>query len=108
MLAATHQQTTDGRQSRRGGLGELVIHGTGLPPGFSVPIPVIEQDAFWRTETMSTSGAPVVLVQKSFTMAQVNNPDADRGLCGTGICGAGTATAMIGMVVGMRLMRRRR
>ena len=86
--------------------GEVVIDGTGLPPGFSVPIPVIEQDAFWRTETMSTSGAPVVLVQKSFAMAQVNNEDADRGLCGTGICGAGTATALIGMMVGMRLMRR--
>ena len=88
--------------------GEVVIDGTGLPPGFLAPIPVVEQDAFWRTETMSTSGAPVVLEQKSFPMAQVNNEDADRGLCGTGICGAGAATAMIGMMVGMRLMRRRR
>jgi hypothetical protein len=88
--------------------GELVIDGTGLPPGFAVPIPVIAQDAFWRTETMSASGAPEVLVQKSFTMAQVSNPDADRGLCGSGICGAGTATAMVGMMVGMRLMRRRK
>lgn len=88
--------------------GEVVIDGTGLPPGFRAPIPVIEQDAFWRTETMSTSGAPEVLEQKSFTMEQVTNPDADRGLCGTGACGGGTAAAMITTFAGLCLMRRRR
>ncbi len=90
--------------------GEVVINGLGSPPGFIMP--VIDQDSIWRTETVTASGPPTVVTQKQFTVAQVIGDDANTGLqlcgAGTGLCGAGTAAAMLFMMLGLRIMRKRR
>lgn len=89
--------------------GEVVIEGVGSPPGFTAP--VIDQDAMWRSETVSTSGPPKTETQKQFPTAQVISEDASSGgllrLCGAGVgeCGAGTAGMLLLMMLGLRLMR---
>lgn len=90
--------------------GEVVINGSGSPPGFTPP--VIVQDAIWRTEMIDVSGPPTVITQKQFGVAQVIGTGSSNvlQLCGsgTGICGAGIAGVLLFMMFGLRLMRRRR
>jgi len=88
--------------------GEVVIEGSGTPPGFSAP--TIEQDAVWRSEEVSESGAPTVVTQKQFAVARVNGAADGVALCGAGVgqCGAGVATIMLFCMLGLRLMRTRR
>ena len=90
--------------------GERVIEGSGLPPGFTPP--VIAQDAVWRSETVGATGQPNVVVQKQFAVAQVIGDDDGGGsiLCGngTGLCGTGILGVLGMIMVGLRLMRRRR
>ncbi|MCH8253596.1 MAG: DUF2330 domain-containing protein [Planctomycetes bacterium] len=102
--------------------GELVIEGKGRPPGFFGAPPTIDQGAFSRSETMTTSGAPTLVTQKTFAVADVistepdGTADATSGstiggiLCGagTGECGAGTAAILLWTMVGFHLIRRRR
>lgn len=90
---------------------EVVIEGIGSPPGFTAP--VIEQDAVWRTEMLSANAPPETVTQKQFTAAQVINDEASGGglaLCGAGAapCGALTAGMLLTMLVGLRLIGKRR
>ena len=90
--------------------GEVVIEGIGSPPGFVAP--VIEQDAIWRTETLSASGPAQIVTQKRFPRAQVTDGDASGGgsrLCGEGVgqCGAGTAGMLLMAMLGLRLIGKR-
>jgi len=90
--------------------GVKVIDGTNLPPSFQPP--TIEQDAVWRTETVTTSGPPSVVTQKQFGVAQVTGENGGGGapLCGagTGLCGTGILGMLGVMMLGLRLMRSRR
>ena len=92
--------------------GERVIEGSGDPPGFFIPPPVIDQDSLFRSETVTTSGPPTLVTQKQFGTYQVN--DGSGGgvlrLCGFGVgqCGAGTAGILLLTMLGLRLMRTRR
>lgn len=95
--------------------GERVIEGSGDPPGFFVAVPVIEQDAVFRSETVTASGPPEVVDQKRFTTLQVITSGGGTGtggggnLCGNGAgrCGAGTAGMLLMAMIGLRFLRRR-
>ena len=104
-LFGTEWRVTLGQGTGRD--GEVVIDGTGNPPGFTPP--VIDQDAVWRTETITTSGPPTVVTQKQFSVAQVVGDGAGGGLricgAGTGICGSGIAGVLLVMMFGLRVMR---
>ena len=95
-----------------GRAGERVIEGSGYPPGFFTAPPNIEQDSVWRTEMTRASGQPVLISQKQFPLAQLGEDDTGVGGrvecgAGTGLCGGGTAAAMLFTMLGLRLMRRR-
>lgn len=89
--------------------GELVIEGTGTPPGFSPP--TIAQDAVWRSEMLATAGPPSLVNQKTFPVAQVSMPGASGPLlcgAGTGACGTGALGMLLVSMLALRFMRRRR
>ncbi|MHC5108657.1 MAG: DUF2330 domain-containing protein [Planctomycetota bacterium] len=114
-LAGTRWSLTLGSGTDRD--GETVIEGTGVPPGFFSPQPVIDQDSLFRSEEVTTSGAPTVVEEKQFPTAQVIGEDDSGGglldpgsMCGalTGSgCGGGAAMIFFTML-GLQLIRRRR
>ena len=84
--------------------GELVIEGTGTPPGFGIP-PVIDQDAVFRTETVGVSGPPTVVTQKQFDVFQVigDDPNGELRLCGLGTLQFGGITfGVLLLTLGLR------
>ncbi len=100
--------------------GELVIEGTGNPPGFFSGPPVIVQDSVFQTETLTTSGPPTNVQRKSFAVFQVNeggsgggggsgSGDSAANLCGALGFGCGGGLPMLLMtLLGLQWMRRRR
>lgn len=94
--------------------GEKVIEGDGNPPGFFLPAPTIEQDASWKIERIATTGAPTVIAEKQFPLAQVGDGGAGNGAvygCGSGAssgaCGNGVAAVLLLSFLGWLGMRRR-
>jgi hypothetical protein len=89
--------------------GERVIEATGRPPGFtSFVAPTIEQDAVWRTESVTISGPPTIVEQKQFPVARLGYATSSR-LCGDGSdCGTGTLGFVFLTMFALRFMRSRR
>ncbi len=91
--------------------GELVINGSGDPPGFSAP--TIDQESMWRSERVDTSGPPEVETLRTFGVARVigaGGGEPDETGCGVGLfgCGSGAAGTLIVTVFGLGFLKRRR
>ncbi|HNO78826.1 MAG TPA: DUF2330 domain-containing protein [Phycisphaerae bacterium] len=91
--------------------GELVINGSGDPPGFSAP--TIDQESMWRSERVDTSGPPVTETLRTFGVARVIGADSSGGsngsACGVGLfgCGGGTVGTLLLTMFGLGLLKRR-
>ncbi len=91
--------------------GELVINGSGDPPGFSAP--TIDQESMWRSERVDTSGPPEVETLRTFGVARVIGADSggsDNTACGVGLfgCGGGAVGTLVITMFGLGLLKRRR
>lgn len=89
--------------------GELVINGSGEPPGFSAP--TIDQESMWRSERVDTSGPPVTETLRTFGVARVIGADSsgNGSACGVGLfgCGGGTAGTLLLTMFGLGFLKRR-
>lgn len=92
--------------------GELVINGSGDPPGFTAP--VIDQESMWRSETVDVAGPPQVDTLRTFGVARVIGTDSGSGsdgtTCGVGLfgCGGGAVGTLVLTMLGLGLLKRRR
>jgi hypothetical protein len=89
--------------------GELVINGSGNPPGFAAP--TIDQESMWLSERVDTSGPPEVDTLRTFGVARVIGTDGTSGgACGSGLfgCGGGAVGTLALTMLGLGLLKHRR